>query len=105
MATSTPFLPKTTSRIIFATTTSEDTTFSDADKDGDCLRIVIAQVVTAAMVFVKVGRGPQIVTGNDLMFPAVPGVYVIGCDAAADTVAVAVDAGTATISLTKGEGV
>jgi len=105
MATSSAFLPKTTTKTLSGTTASSSATFSETDKDGDCLRLVVATVVTATVIFVRCGRGAQTATAADIAIPAVAGAYVIGVGTGVDTVAVITDAGTASVYACKGEGV
>lgn len=101
MATSTAFLPKTTTLTISASTTSADESWPTPGSDGDCLRVFNA---TDGIAFIAIGRGAQTATTANI--PIAPNsVEVIGCSDGSDTVAVILSAGTGSVYVTKGEGI
>lgn len=100
-ATSTAFMPMTTTKTISASGTSASATFANNDKAGDCLRIFNANTETA---FIKYGIGAQTATTAGL--PVAPGaVEIIQVGEAMDTIAViTAGAGGAAVYATKGSG-
>jgi len=102
MATSTAFLPKTTTKTLTAGAASSSASWSSADCDGDCVRILN---LNTEPVFVRIGKGAQTATLSDIPVGA-GATAILGCAANADTIAVIVaGAGVLSVFATKGEGV
>lgn len=99
-----PFSPLDASaELISASGTSASATLSPFRASTVCLTVIAA--ATGVRMHIKMGTGTTTATANDFCLPLVVGaVHYIAKPQEYETVAVILNAGTATISVTPGDG-
>lgn len=100
-ATSTAFMPATTTKTIAASASSASVIFADNDMDGDCLRIFNS---TSAVAYLKYGHGTSLTATTADLAIAPGGVEVLNVGQYTNIIAVVLSTSSGSVYVTKGSG-